>query len=100
MPLHKEPGWLWDTIDRWLKTAEKKLRGELPDCAKDIAAFNLREEVQWLRDRIEAEHCPVVFSHNDMQEGNILIRQDVNDNNNDDTKLVLIGKYRGEFRPP
>ncbi|KRT83855.1 phosphotransferase, partial [Oryctes borbonicus] len=91
VPLHKEPGWLWDTIDRWLKTCEKKLRGDLPDFVKDLADLNLREEAAWLRKRLEQEQCPVVFCHNDMQEGNILIRQDLNDNNNDDsTKIVLI----------
>ncbi|KAK9754187.1 hypothetical protein QE152_g1666 [Popillia japonica] len=110
VPLHKEPGWLWDTIDRWLKTCEKKLRGDLPDVAKDLADINLREEVKFLRNRLEAEQSPVVFCHNDMQEGNILeaeqspvvfchndmqegnilIRQDINDNNDDKTKIVLI----------
>ncbi|KAI4454739.1 choline/ethanoalamine kinase [Holotrichia oblita] len=90
VPLHKEPGWLWDTIDRWLKTCEKKLRGDLPDVAKDLTDINLREEVEFLRNRLEAEQSPVVFCHNDMQEGNILIRQDINDNNDDNTKIVLI----------
>lgn len=84
---------MWDTIDRWLKTCEKKLRGDLPDVAKDLADINLREEVKFLRNRLEAEQSPVVFCHNDMQEGNILIRQDINDNNDEKTKIVLIGKY-------
>ena len=37
--------------------------------------MDLKGEVQWLRDQLKDESFLVVFSHNDLQEGNILIRE-------------------------
>nr|XP_022911009.1 choline/ethanolamine kinase isoform X2 [Onthophagus taurus] len=90
VPLQKEPGWLWETIDKWLKRTELILSSDkVPDLAKILTQIDYKEEVGWLKKRIDMENCPVVFCHNDMQEGNILIKQDVNDNEGD-VKLVLI----------
>jgi choline/ethanolamine kinase len=92
VPLHKEPGWLWDTIDRWLKTCEAKLKGgDVPEFLRDVVNGDIVSEVDWLKKRLEMENCAVVFCHNDMQEGNILIRQDdPENNNNDDPQIVVI----------
>ncbi|KAJ3651951.1 hypothetical protein Zmor_017955 [Zophobas morio] len=92
VPLHKEPGWLWDTIDRWLKTCESKLKSDdVPDFIRDVVNVDINAEVDWLKKRLEMENCSVVFCHNDMQEGNILIRQDgPENNNNDDPEIVVI----------
>uniref|UniRef100_A0A182SXW5 Choline kinase N-terminal domain-containing protein n=1 Tax=Anopheles maculatus TaxID=74869 RepID=A0A182SXW5_9DIPT len=38
--------------------------------------MDLAGEVEWLRSVVESEDFPVVFCHNDLQEGNILLRQD------------------------
>ena len=95
VPLHKEPGWLWDTIDRWLKTCESKLKSDdVPDFIRDVVNVDINAEVDWLKKRLEMENCSVVFCHNDMQEGNILIRQDgPENNNNDDPEIVVIGEF-------
>lgn len=53
---------------------------------------DLHEEMKWLKKTIEALNSPVVFCHNDMQEGNILLNQDDFDNNNVESRLVVIGK--------
>lgn len=96
VPLHKEPRWLWDTIERWLKICEKRLQGAVQDQAKGLLNVNLRQESQWLKQCVTDLDCPVVFCHNDMQEGNILMCLDENENiggdmkDDDDAKLVLI----------
>lgn len=40
-----------------------------------LSKIDFRKEVQWLKKVIESEAFPVVFCHNDLQEGNILFRQ-------------------------
>ncbi|XP_030759677.1 choline/ethanolamine kinase [Sitophilus oryzae] len=104
VPLHKEPDWLWNTIDRWLRTCDKKLQGdEVPVFIKDLLNdVNLKEEAKWLKMRLEQENSPVVFCHNDMQEGNILMCMDQDKENNPlDKQIVIIDfeycsyNYRG-----
>ncbi|KAJ8958452.1 hypothetical protein NQ318_002239 [Aromia moschata] len=92
VPLHKEPTWIWNTIDRWLQTCDKKLAANVPDFARNVLEkLNLRAEADWLKKRLEAENSPVVFCHNDMQEGNILMCQDSDkENNNSNPKIVII----------
>lgn len=92
VPLHKEPRWLWDTIDRWLNTKETVDINNVPQFAKCLLDVNLREEAKWLKETLTTMNSPVVFCHNDMQEGNILLVQDENENRDDEQKLVLIGK--------
>lgn len=86
IPVSKEPDWLFLTLNRWLNNVDKIMedvrnnnnnqddnsQDELP--AK-LSRLDLRKEVQWLRKVIEKESYPVVFCHNDLQEGNILFRQ-------------------------
>lgn len=85
IPVSKEPDWLWNTMNRWLKSVEATLKtfekdrtnGNKRIAGDDIiTSLNLRAEVEWLKSVIEKEDHPVVFSHNDMQEGNILLRED------------------------
>lgn len=91
MPLHKDPRWLWETMEKWLKTAEKKLKGGVPECMRVMMDVDLRKELNWLKDTLEGVGSPVVFCHNDMQEGNILLLEDDVKNNNGEPRLVLIG---------
>lgn len=90
IPVSKEPDWLWNTMNRWLKSVETTLetfRKDRTNGNKEIAGdkiitdLNLREEVQWLKSVIDGEDHPVVFSHNDLQEGNILLREDFSASN-------------------
>ncbi|XP_053697806.1 choline/ethanolamine kinase isoform X2 [Sabethes cyaneus] len=85
IPVSKEPTWLWNTMNRWLKSAETTLRDFKKDQmngnkqisgAEIITQLDLRAEVEWLKSVVDAEDYPVVFSHNDLQEGNILLRED------------------------
>lgn len=92
VPLHKEPNWLWNTLDKWLKICDDKLTKGIPEMMRGILEQkDLREETKWLKNRLESENSPVVFCHNDLQEGNILIARDVDLENNDIPQLVIIG---------
>lgn len=82
IPVSKEPEWLWKTMERWLLSSETVLAtfesadaNETRLCA-DMRTFDFRAELDWLKRTIEAEDYAVVFSHNDLQEGNILFRED------------------------
>ncbi|XP_046419600.1 choline/ethanolamine kinase isoform X2 [Neodiprion fabricii] len=102
VPISKEPTWLWDTMARWLDTATDVLENpgevdpKLLDNVNVLRSMDLSQEVKWLRCFITQTKFPVVFCHNDMQEGNILLRQ-----NTKKPELVLIDfeycsyNYRG-----
>lgn len=63
----------------------------MPPCAKSLLEIvNLRNEAAWLKNKIIEMDCSVVFCHNDMQEGNILMCLD-SENNNLGPRLVVIG---------
>ncbi|KAL5007159.1 hypothetical protein ScPMuIL_015965 [Solemya velum] len=75
MPLCKDPRWLLDTIGGWLKEVDNNLT--LDKCKKDefvtkLRSFNLTQEYDILKEALSSVYSPVVFSHNDLQEGNIL----------------------------
>ncbi|KAG8231050.1 hypothetical protein J437_LFUL011173 [Ladona fulva] len=79
VPINKEPRWLWDTMERWLVTIhEYSTSGLIPDASKAamqrFVSYNLRKELDWLREYLVGVQSPVVFCHNDLQEGNILLR--------------------------
>ncbi|KAM6945895.1 choline kinase alpha isoform 1-T1 [Aplochiton taeniatus] len=75
MPFNKEPTWLFGTMDKYLNqvlqltfTRESHLRR-----FNHLLSFNLPNELEVLKSLLEATHSPVVFCHNDCQEGNILL---------------------------
>lgn len=115
IPVSKEPDWLWNTMKRWIQNVDTILANiknttdninnndenansnEENEIVDKIKKINFRHEMEWLKDMIEKNEFPVVFSHNDLQEGNILLKENdfiVNDNYNaeifdnyDDTTL-------------
>jgi choline/ethanolamine kinase len=102
VPISKEPTWLWDTVDKWLDTSADVL-ADVEDIESRhlenvnfIKSVDLEKEVSWFKSLIKQQKYPVVFCHNDMQEGNILMRQ-----NTTKTELVVIDfeycsyNYRG-----
>ncbi|XP_061775888.1 choline kinase alpha isoform X2 [Nerophis ophidion] len=75
MPFNKEPTWLFGTIDKYLGqvlrlnfTRESQLRR-----FNRLLSYNLLHEMDWLKALLESTNSPVVFCHNDCQEGNILL---------------------------
>lgn len=81
IPVSKEPDWLWITMERWIIHFEEVLRNfatkskhelEILDSVRKI---DFRTELAWLKSTISQQEFPVVFCHNDLQEGNILLRE-------------------------
>lgn len=84
IPVSKEPDWLWNTMERWLSELEEILKNHPPKDAEETESFkkirkiDFRHELQWLKSTVEAADYPVVFCHNDLQEGNILLKEQCN----------------------
>ncbi|XP_071414807.1 choline kinase alpha isoform X2 [Pithys albifrons albifrons] len=101
MPFNKEPKWLFGTMEKYLNqvlrikfTRESKTRK-----LNKLLSYNLPQEMKNLRAMLEATSSPVVFCHNDCQEGNILLLE--GRENSENQKLMLIDfeyssyNYRG-----
>uniref|UniRef100_A0A672MVC4 ethanolamine kinase n=1 Tax=Sinocyclocheilus grahami TaxID=75366 RepID=A0A672MVC4_SINGR len=100
MPFNKEPKWLFGTIDRYMeqvKIIQFVREAHIKKFTK-LMKYDLPAELENLRSLLAATPSPVVFCHNDVQEGNILML-DGRENSSD--KLMLIDfeyssyNYRG-----
>ncbi|KAK7794301.1 hypothetical protein R5R35_007685 [Gryllus longicercus] len=90
VPINKEPHWLWDTMERWMNTintfmGKDQIPSEFQSMCKKLLFYELKEELSWLKQFLIAVKSPVVFCHNDVQEGNILLR---NGDNNDSSEQI------------
>ncbi|CAL4121990.1 unnamed protein product, partial [Meganyctiphanes norvegica] len=80
VPISKEPTWLWSSMDRWLKSGQEFLHEKtqtIPGVDKSVMEklqkMNYEGELQFLKDVIKKMSPDVVFAHNDVQEGNLLL---------------------------
>ncbi|NXC10926.1 CHKB kinase, partial [Orthonyx spaldingii] len=75
MPFNKEPKWLFGTMEWYLKQISELTFPEQAQLEKleQLRGYNLEQEMRSLRDLLESTPSPVVFCHNDVQEGNILL---------------------------
>lgn len=79
VPISKEPSWIWNTMDKWLKSSQDFLNNRSLSDREDaqkiakLQLFNFQKEMEFLRKVVGKVQSPVVFAHNDMQEGNILL---------------------------
>lgn len=81
IPVSKEPDWLWITMERWLLNFEDVLKNftsknshEL-EILQSVRNIDFKSELAWLKSTVESQDFPVVFCHNDLQEGNILLKE-------------------------
>lgn len=101
MPFNKEPKWLFGTIDKYMDQVMKLSFGREAHVKKykKLMNLDLPAELESLRALLAATPSPVVFCHNDVQEGNILMLQDKDQSTTE--KLMLIDfeyssyNYRG-----
>ncbi|XP_022173548.1 choline/ethanolamine kinase [Myzus persicae] len=76
IPINKDSTWLWDTMDRWLQQPIKDVSWSSENMELDqILSTNLCDETRWLKKHLSKLRSPVVFCHNDLQEGNILMKE-------------------------
>ncbi|XP_023664648.1 choline/ethanolamine kinase [Paramormyrops kingsleyae] len=75
MPFNKEPKWLFGTIDRYMDQILKLsfVREAHVKKFSKLMKYNLQQELESLRTLLMDTPSPVVFCHNDVQEGNILM---------------------------
>lgn len=101
MPFNKEPKWLFGTMEKYLNQVLRiKFTGEarLKQLHRFLS-YNLPLELENLRSLLESTPSPVVFCHNDCQEGNILLLEGTEEA--EGRKLMLIDfeyssyNYRG-----
>uniref|UniRef100_A0A1B6CGP1 Choline/ethanolamine kinase n=1 Tax=Clastoptera arizonana TaxID=38151 RepID=A0A1B6CGP1_9HEMI len=90
VPINKEPRWLWDTMIRWHQNIEegktKENVSQTPNTIEQqLNLIDLKAEMVWLKSHLTKLRSPVVFCHNDLQGGNILLLQ-----NTDEENVVII----------
>lgn len=68
-------------MDRWLSNYEDVLKNyttkkshEL-EIIEAVQKIDFKKEMAWLKATVELQEFPVVFCHNDLQEGNILLKE-------------------------
>uniref|UniRef100_H0W3H3 ethanolamine kinase n=1 Tax=Cavia porcellus TaxID=10141 RepID=H0W3H3_CAVPO len=90
MPFNKEPKWLFGTMEKYLDQVLKiKFTEEFRvKTLQKFLSYNLPLELETLRLLLESTLSPVVFCHNDCQEGNILLLE--GRENSEKQKLMLI----------
>ncbi|XP_063801136.1 choline kinase alpha isoform X2 [Pseudophryne corroboree] len=101
MPFNKEPKWLFGTMEKYLKQVLKMkfTRESHTRKLNKLLSYNLPKEMTGLKALLETTPSPVVFCHNDCQEGNILLLD--GRENSEKQKLMLIDfeyssyNYRG-----
>ncbi|PNF40486.1 hypothetical protein B7P43_G08183 [Cryptotermes secundus] len=106
VPINKEPRWLWDTMYRWLDSIQEFMSLKYENLVakartEKLMSYSLRLELDWLKEFLTSINSPVVFCHNDLQEGNILLRLDAQMSQHPHPELVVIDfefcsyNYRG-----
>ncbi|XP_041444330.1 choline/ethanolamine kinase isoform X2 [Xenopus laevis] len=101
MPFNKEPVWLFRTMEEYMSQISPLSFTEKDDMEKfnQLKSFCLEEEMQNLKVLLRSTASPVVFCHNDVQEGNILLLSSRSSSASD--RLMLIDfeyssyNYRG-----
>lgn len=89
MPFTKEPHWLFGTMERYLKQIQ-----DLPSATllqmNLLEMYSLKDEMDKLRKFLDCTPSPVVFCHNDIQEGNILL---LSEPGNTDSLMLVDFEY-------
>ncbi|XP_052496039.1 choline/ethanolamine kinase isoform X1 [Budorcas taxicolor] len=89
MPFTKEPHWLFGTMERYLKQIQDLPPTGLPQ-TNLLEMYSLKDEMGNLRKLLDTTPSPVVFCHNDIQEGNILL---LSEPKNTDSLMLVDFEY-------
>ncbi|XP_072033937.1 choline/ethanolamine kinase-like isoform X2 [Amphiura filiformis] len=94
LPLCKVPKWIDEVMGRWTNFA-LRVEFENPEfqsIVDKMRSKNLEAEMQFVRKLVTETTSPVVFSHNDAQEGNILL---TNEKSNQKGLVLIDYEYAG-----
>lgn len=81
-PIDKDETWLFNRLNDWVKDVSQIrefaiLDGEMPPTSSKVAdqllSIDYSAEIKFLRDILKNTRSPIVFSHNDLHQGNILL---------------------------
>jgi len=78
VPVAKEASWLWSSVEKWQHSSRDFLASSPHDAAlvQKLRSLDAFAEVEYVKQLAKQVDSPVVFAHNDLQEGNILLKQD------------------------
>ncbi|CAG2100172.1 unnamed protein product [Medioppia subpectinata] len=83
VPVDKHPDYLFKTLEQSIDTVLNHKPGPEdtnlcpnPELERELLAYDFRRELRWLRRVLPECGSPVVFAHNDLTYGNILIPDD------------------------
>ncbi|XP_054589618.2 choline/ethanolamine kinase isoform X1 [Nothobranchius furzeri] len=90
MPFNKEPKWLFGTINKYMDQVLEInfVRDTHVKKYNKLMKLDLPAELQSLCALLAATPSPVVFCHNDVQEGNILVLEEKDHNSTDHLMLI------------
>eukprot|EP00094_Tigriopus_californicus_P005677 TCALIF_05472-PA protein Name:"Similar to Chka Choline kinase alpha (Mus musculus)" AED:0.12 eAED:0.12 QI:203/0.83/0.71/0.85/0.83/0.57/7/0/433 len=92
MPINKENQWLFSTLHKYQDQISSVTLDGVSQrhyhLAEKLLSFNFPSETEWLKKFLSKFHSPIVFCHNDIQGGNILLRR--GPKFKEDEKLLLI----------
>lgn len=83
VPLKKDKSWLVDKFDEYTEYITDNiklflnldLRSSTRKMAGQILSIDFNEEIRFLNDLLARSNSPLVFSHNDLHQGNILLTE-------------------------
>ncbi|GFT52708.1 hypothetical protein NPIL_313991 [Nephila pilipes] len=93
VPVKRTHWFLPENMKKWLKLVEDDITGRSEN-AVELSDW-YRKEVKWLLEELKKTKSPLVYCHNDLQGGNILLRQD--SPSKEDCKLMLIDFEFGSY---
>ncbi|CAG2116262.1 unnamed protein product [Medioppia subpectinata] len=83
VPIDKHPDVLFKTLEQYLDTIRNHKASPQdtnpcpnPELERELLAYDYRRELLWLRQVLPECGSPIVFTHNDLTAGNILIPDD------------------------
>lgn len=104
LPIEKSPTYLIEAMERWISKLieiDSSLSMNIGADYPDITCQFLQNELDMINQSMQLSNSRIVFCHNDLQEGNILMSCAENDNNKVADKMVIIDyeyasyNYRG-----
>ncbi|KAF8796491.1 choline/ethanolamine kinase-like [Argiope bruennichi] len=93
VPIKKTPDFFPVNMKKWLADVENDSKEKKNKIFEHSDMYN--EEINWLSEEMKKSNSPVVYCHNDLQGGNILLRED--SPSDEEPKIMLIDFEFGAY---